>query len=64
MAGSGGCFEADGFHTSDGDTGIYFRPESGNNILIGSEDPDCDPKVWVGRSQTGPPTPQGSASHR
>lgn len=40
-------FETDGFHTSDGDTGIYFRPESGNNILIGSEDPDCDPKVWV-----------------
>jgi sarcosine oxidase subunit beta len=40
-------FEADGFHTSDGDTGIYFRPESGNHILIGSEDPDCDPKVWV-----------------
>lgn len=40
-------FEAAGFHTSDGDTGIYFRPESGNHILIGSEDPDCDPKVWV-----------------
>lgn len=40
-------FEADGFHTSDGDTGIYFRPESGNHILIGSEDPDCDPRMWV-----------------
>jgi sarcosine oxidase, subunit beta len=40
-------FEADGFHTSDGDTGIYFRPESGNNILIGSEDPECDPRIWV-----------------
>jgi sarcosine oxidase subunit beta len=40
-------FEHHGYHTSDGDTGIYFRPESGNNILIGSEDPDCDPKVWV-----------------
>jgi sarcosine oxidase subunit beta len=40
-------FEADGFHTSDGDTGIYFRPESGNHILIGSEDPDCDPRLWV-----------------
>jgi sarcosine oxidase, subunit beta len=40
-------FEADGFHTSDGDTGIYFRPESGNHILVGSEDPGCDPKVWV-----------------
>jgi sarcosine oxidase subunit beta len=40
-------FERSGCHTSDGDTGIYFRPDSGNNILVGSEDPDCDPKVWV-----------------
>jgi sarcosine oxidase subunit beta len=40
-------FESNGYHTSDGDTGIYFRPETGNNILIGSEDPDCDPQVWV-----------------
>lgn len=40
-------FEADGFHTSDGDTGIYFRPDAGNHILIGSEDPDCDHKEWV-----------------
>jgi len=40
-------FETDGYHTSDGDTGIYFRPESGNNIIIGSEDPACDEQVWV-----------------
>jgi sarcosine oxidase, subunit beta len=40
-------FNRDGIHVSDGDTGIYFRPESGNNILVGSEDPPCDPKVWV-----------------
>ncbi|HUA03309.1 MAG TPA: FAD-dependent oxidoreductase [Solirubrobacteraceae bacterium] len=40
-------FEADGIHTSDGDIGIYFRPESGNHILVGSEDPECDPRVWV-----------------
>jgi sarcosine oxidase subunit beta len=40
-------FERDGIHTSDGDLGIYFRPESGNHILVGSEDPDCDPRVWV-----------------
>lgn len=40
-------FEADGMHTSDGDTGIYFRPDAGNHILIGSEDPECDPRVWV-----------------
>ena len=40
-------FEQEGFHTSDGDQAIYFRPESGNNILVGSEDPPCDPQVWV-----------------
>lgn len=40
-------FEADGIHTSDGDLGIYFRPAPGNHILIGSEDPECDPRVWV-----------------
>jgi sarcosine oxidase subunit beta len=40
-------FEANGCHTSDGDTGIYFRPDVGNHILVGSEDPPCDPRVWV-----------------
>jgi sarcosine oxidase subunit beta len=40
-------FERDGIHVSDGDSGIYFRPDSGNHILVGSEDPDCDPKWWV-----------------
>ena len=36
-----------GCHVQDGDTGIYFRPEAGDNILIGSEDPDCDPQEWI-----------------
>ncbi|MFQ5436832.1 MAG: NAD(P)/FAD-dependent oxidoreductase, partial [Anaerolineae bacterium] len=40
-------FEKDGFHTSDGDLSIYFRPETGNSILVGSEDPECDPQEWV-----------------
>ena len=40
-------FEKNGTHTSDGDNAIYFRPEAGNTILVGSEDPDCDPMVWV-----------------
>ena len=40
-------FEKDGVHTSDGDNAIYFRPETGNSILIGSEDPECDPKEWI-----------------
>jgi sarcosine oxidase subunit beta len=37
----------EGYHTSDGDIGCYYRPEVGNMFLIGSEDPECDPQVWV-----------------
>ena len=40
-------FERDGLITSDGDIGCYCRPELGNHILIGSEDPACDPREWV-----------------
>ena len=40
-------YESEGAHVQDGDTGIYFRPETGNNILVGSEDPACDPQVWL-----------------
>ena len=40
-------FEAEGMLIGDNDTGTYFRPEVGNNILVGSQDPDCDPQVWV-----------------
>ena len=36
-----------GLHISDGDTGIYFRPDVGNQFLVGSEDPECDPHQWV-----------------
>jgi len=32
---------------SDGDIGCYSRPEVGDHVLIGSEDPDCDPQEWV-----------------
>jgi sarcosine oxidase subunit beta len=40
-------FENDGSVISDGDLGIYFRPATGNHILVGSEDPPCDTRVWV-----------------
>ena len=40
-------FENDGLIVSDSDIGCYCRPERGNHILIGSEDPPCDPLVWV-----------------
>jgi sarcosine oxidase, subunit beta len=40
-------WERDGYMLSDGDIGCYSRPELGNHILIGSEDPECDPLLWV-----------------
>lgn len=40
-------FEEHGHPTSDGDAGTYFRPEVGNKIAVGTEDPECDPREWV-----------------
>lgn len=40
-------FYDDGIVISDSDIGCYVRPEKGNFILIGSEDPECDPREWV-----------------
>ena len=40
-------WENDGVITSDSDTGVYTRPETGNHILIGSEEPACDPLEYV-----------------
>ncbi len=40
-------FEAHGLVVSDSDIGCYSRPEVGNHILIGSEDPECDAREWV-----------------
>ncbi|MDG4650564.1 FAD-dependent oxidoreductase [Roseibacterium sp. SDUM158017] len=40
-------FETDGIIVSDSDIACYCRPARGNNILIGSEDPACDPHDWV-----------------
>ena len=39
--------EKDGMVTSDADIHTYTRPETGNHILVGSEDPECDERVWV-----------------
>ncbi len=36
-----------GVVTSDGDIACYTRPETGNFLLIGSEDPACDPREFV-----------------
>jgi len=40
-------YEATAPLISDGDIGCYSRPEVGNHVLIGSEDPDCDTLEWV-----------------
>jgi sarcosine oxidase subunit beta len=40
-------FEKAGFVVSDSDIGCYVRPETGNHILVGSEDPECDEREWV-----------------
>ncbi len=40
-------FEKLGTVISDSDIACYCRPEHGNHILVGSEDPPCDEHVWV-----------------
>lgn len=40
-------FEHAGFVITDSDIGVYSRPEIDNHILIGSEDPECDPREFV-----------------
>jgi sarcosine oxidase subunit beta len=40
-------YAKDGIIVSDGDAGGYHRPEAGNLILVGSEDPACDELEWV-----------------
>jgi len=40
-------YESIGCPSSDSDIGGYWRPEVGNHILSGSEDPECDPKEWI-----------------
>ena len=40
-------YEEEGKVAVDIGNGIYFRPETGNLILVGSTDPDCDPREWI-----------------
>jgi sarcosine oxidase subunit beta len=40
-------YQTDGVMISDSDIGCYSRPETGNHILVGSEDPACDEREWV-----------------
>ncbi|WP_424832749.1 NAD(P)/FAD-dependent oxidoreductase [Ruegeria sp.] len=45
-------FENNGTIVSDSDIALYCRPERGNHILIGSEDPECDPHQWCEDDQS------------
>lgn len=40
-------FGEDGLVVSDNDIGVYCRPEIGNHVLVGSEDPECDSQEVV-----------------
>jgi len=40
-------YDETGMVTSDSDIACYTRPEKGGFLLIGSEDPPCDPREWV-----------------
>ena len=44
---AGSDFDRAGFSMGDTDTGVYFRGERGNNILIGNAEPECDELEWV-----------------
>ena len=44
-------YEQRGFVVSDSDIGCYSRPDTGNNILIGGEEPECDEKIFVDPDQ-------------
>lgn len=32
---------------ADMDLGVYVRPESGGNMLVGGTEPECDPLEWI-----------------
>ena len=40
-------YEHAGVLLSDSDVGCYARPEVGNRMVVGSENPACDPVEWV-----------------
>lgn len=40
-------YDTDGVMIGDTDTGVYFRSERGNNVLVGNAEPECDELEWV-----------------
>jgi sarcosine oxidase subunit beta len=46
----------------DGDLGTYFRQQPGGSLLVGSQEPDCDPLVWLSDADRYDPSPT-TATH-
>ncbi len=44
---SGVDYDTNGIMIGDTDTGVYFRSERGNNVLVGNAEPECDELEWV-----------------
>jgi glycine/D-amino acid oxidase-like deaminating enzyme len=42
---------------ADLDLGTYIRPESGQNLLIGGTEPECDPLEWIDDPDASDPRP-------
>ncbi len=40
-------YENDGYVVADSDISVYSRPETGNHVLVGSEVPECDERIFV-----------------
>jgi sarcosine oxidase subunit beta len=34
-------------HVADSNLGTYFRPEPGGGLLVGGQEPECDPMQWL-----------------
>lgn len=42
---------------ADGDLGIYFRPTPGDGVLVGGQEPACDPLEWLEDADAFNPNP-------
>lgn len=42
---------------ADSDLGTYFRPEPGGQVLVGSQEPECDPLHWLDDADDHDPAP-------
>ena len=51
-----GAVAGRGLVVSDGDIGVYMRPER-DGLLLGSEEPPCDPMEWVEDADAVDPAP-------